>query len=101
MRLFYDLWYRFGKTPWEIGPREELVQLVESGRIPPCRTIDLGCGTGDNAVFLAQHGFEVTGVDYAPSSIAKAKRKAGAASGEACSGFPVWQVRRLRGVAVF
>jgi len=73
MKLFYDLWYRFGKVPWEIGPREELVGLVESGRISPCKTIDLGCGTGDNAIFLAQHGFEVTAIDYAPSAIAKAK----------------------------
>jgi SAM-dependent methyltransferase len=65
--------------PWEIGPREELVQLVENGRITPCRAIDLGCGTGSNAVFLAQNGFEVTGVDFAASAIEKAKQKADAA----------------------
>ena len=76
MRLFYDLWYRFGHVPWEIGPREELVQLVGSGRLNPSKVIDLGCGTGDNAIILAQQGFEVTGVDYASSAIAKAKRKA-------------------------
>ncbi|MAG36920.1 MAG: hypothetical protein CL878_11855 [Dehalococcoidia bacterium] len=78
MRLAYDLLYRFG-APWEIGPRKELVQLVEDERIWPGRAIDLGCGTGDNAIFLAQHGFDVTGVDYTPYAIAKAKRKAAAA----------------------
>ncbi len=76
MKLFYQLGYKYFRMPWDMGPREELVQLVESERITPCRAIDLGCGTGSNAVFLAQHGFDVTGVDYASSAIEKAKRKA-------------------------
>ncbi len=82
MKLYkplYELAYRYFRMPWETGPRGELVELVESGRILPCRAIDLGCGTGSNAVFLAQHGFEVTGVDFVSSAIAKAKRKAEAA----------------------
>ena len=43
-----------------------------------CRAgaIDLGCGEGDIAIFLAEHGFQVTAVDFAPSAIAKAKAKA-------------------------
>jgi cyclopropane fatty-acyl-phospholipid synthase-like methyltransferase len=52
---------------------------VESGRIAPCRAIDLGCGTGSNAIFLAQHGFDVTGVDFAAPAIEKARRRANAA----------------------
>ncbi len=68
--------------PWDMGPREELVQLVESERITPCRAIDLGCGTGSNAVFLAQHGFDVTGVDFATSAIDKAKQRANTAKVE-------------------
>jgi len=76
MKLFYQLGYRYFRMPWEIGPRKELVYLVKSQRLSPCRTIDLGCGTGDNAIFLAQHGFEVMGVDYATSAIEKARRKA-------------------------
>lgn len=79
MRALYDLWYRFGTPPWVTGPREELVSLVESGRLAPCRAIDLGCGSGDNAIFLAQHGFDVTGIDFAPSAIAQARQKAEAA----------------------
>jgi SAM-dependent methyltransferase len=78
-KLLYELGYRYFRMPWEMGPRGELVELVESGRIPPCRAIDLGCGTGSNAVFLARHGFEVTGVDFVSSAIVKARRKAEAA----------------------
>jgi SAM-dependent methyltransferase len=74
-----DLAYSHFRMPWEGGPREELVSLVESGRVKPCRAIDLGCGTGSNAIFLAQQGFEVTGVDYAASAIDKAARRAEAA----------------------
>ena len=76
MRWFYQLGYRFFRMPWESGPRSELVKLVESGRIAPGRAIDLGCGTGSNAIFLAQHGFDVTGVDFASSAIEKARQRA-------------------------
>src|SRR5713101_9010568 len=73
--------YRFG-APWEIGPREELVGLVESGALtpealPPGRAIDLGCGSGANSVFLAEHGFETVGVDFSRKALEKARRLAG------------------------
>lgn len=76
MKTFYELGYRFFRMPWEMGPRQELVDLVQSARISPGRAIDLGCGTGSNAIFLAQHGFQVVGIDYAASAIEKARRKA-------------------------
>ncbi len=76
MKLFYEVIYRYFRAPWDIGAREELVALVDSGRIKPCRTIDLGCGTGANAIYLAQKGFEVTGVDFAEAAIDKAKTRA-------------------------
>jgi SAM-dependent methyltransferase len=76
MKTFYDAWYRFGTPPW-VGPaRGELVGLVESGALRPGRALDLGCGAGDNAIFLARHGFDVTGVDFAPRAIATARAKA-------------------------
>jgi cyclopropane fatty-acyl-phospholipid synthase-like methyltransferase len=78
MKLFYDLGYRYFTMPWEGGPRSELVELVDSGRLKPCRAVDLGCGTGANAVFLAQRGFEVTGVDFASSALARAAKLADA-----------------------
>lgn len=76
MRWFYEVGYRYFRMPWEIGVRRELVALVEEGRMRAGRALDLGCGTGDNALFLARHGFDVTGVDFAASAIAKARRKA-------------------------
>ena len=73
MKLFYEMMYRYFRAPWDIGARDELISLVESGRIKPCRAIDLGCGTGANAIYLAQKGFDVTGVDYAEAAIDKAR----------------------------
>src|SRR5688572_12522126 len=75
-RAFYHLGYRFFRMPWEIGPRAELVALVSDGRLRPGRAVDLGCGTGANAVFLARHGFDVTGIDFAPAGLAKARAAA-------------------------
>lgn len=76
MKLFYEIVYRYFRAPWDIGARRELVSLVESGRIEPCRAIDLGCGAGANAIYLAQNGFDVTGVDYAEAAIETAKVRA-------------------------
>lgn len=72
-RRTYDFMYRTW-TPWEVGPRAELARLVTSGRIAPGRAIDLGCGSGANSIFLAAHGFDVTGVDYSPVGLEKARR---------------------------
>jgi len=77
----YNLMYRFG-APWEIGPREELVGLVDSGvltpeALPPGRALDLGCGSGANSVFLAERGFETVGVDFSRTALEKARRLAG------------------------
>jgi len=78
-RAFYNTAYRVARMPWETGPRQELVALVRAGGLRPGRALDLGCGTGANSVFLGQHGFDVTGVDFAPAALAKAARAAEAA----------------------
>jgi SAM-dependent methyltransferase len=58
------------KIPWNIDtPPNELVELIESGKVKPCKTIDLGCGTGNYALYLASIGFDVTGIDISPSAI--------------------------------
>ncbi|GLZ35969.1 hypothetical protein Lesp02_81560 [Lentzea sp. NBRC 105346] len=75
-RRAYDFMYRTW-APWETGPRAELVALVESGVLKPGRAIDLGCGSGANAIFLAEHGFDVTGVDFSPKGLEKARDNAG------------------------
>jgi cyclopropane fatty-acyl-phospholipid synthase-like methyltransferase len=50
--------------------------LVEGGSISPCKTIDLGCGAGNYAIYLASRGFDVTGVDISPTAIQIAKGNA-------------------------
>lgn len=82
MKWFYNLLYGRFRAPWDLGPRRELVEAVERGRIQPCRAIDLGCGTASNAIFLTQHGFQVTGVDYSTAAIALCRRR-GAEAGVA------------------
>lgn len=79
-KQFYEVTYRRFRAPWDIGARKELVALVEGGRIRPGRAIDLGCGAGANAIYLAERGFDVTGVDYAAAAIDKARARAHAAN---------------------
>jgi len=63
--------------PWDTGvPDPMLVEMIESGAIAPCRTLEVGCGTGTNAIYLAQHGFEVVGVDISPIAVEHARTKA-------------------------
>jgi cyclopropane fatty-acyl-phospholipid synthase-like methyltransferase len=72
-RLWYSIMYLFS-PPWDTGiPAPELVRTVAS--LPPGRAIDIGCGTGTNLLYLAQRGWEVTGVDFVRAAIAAARRK--------------------------
>jgi len=62
------------RIPWNLeDPPELLVDLVESKRILPCETVDLGCGAGNYAVWFASMGFEVTGIDLSPKAIEMAQ----------------------------
>jgi SAM-dependent methyltransferase len=75
--------YKSGYTPWDIGkPDFNLVQVVTQKPIPSCKAIDIGCGTGDNSIWLAQNGFEVTGTDTSEIALEKAKEKASKAKVE-------------------
>jgi methyl halide transferase len=69
-------------TPWDSGePSLELQRVLQEDWFPPGRVLELGCGTGTNAIFLAQMDFEVTAVDVAPLALEKARTKAA----EACA----------------
>jgi len=63
--------------PWNIEtPPEALVELINSEKIKPCKTIDIGCGTGNYAIFLSSIGFDVTGIDISPLAIKIARENA-------------------------
>ena len=63
--------------PWNVEePPAPLVELIDSGRVLPCRAIDFGCGTGNIALYLAGRGFDVTGVDISPTALGAARAKA-------------------------
>lgn len=84
-RRTYDLLYRIGAAHWgrgwDRGVGPEIVRLVESGRLtpttlPPGRALDLGCGTGANTLFLAEHGFDAVGVDFSKVAVEQARAAA-------------------------
>ncbi|WP_285551790.1 class I SAM-dependent methyltransferase [Actinoplanes regularis] len=72
----YDEPYRTGTAPWEIGrPQPAITALLEHGVRGP-KVLDLGCGTGNLSIVLANRGYHVTGVDISPLAIEKARAKA-------------------------
>jgi SAM-dependent methyltransferase len=81
-RLFEER-YRTGNTPWDHGmPDFNLLKMVADGRIAACKALDVGCGTGGNAIWLAQQGFDVTGCDISPTAAEKAHMRAKEAGAE-------------------
>jgi cyclopropane fatty-acyl-phospholipid synthase-like methyltransferase len=75
---FFDSMYRGGRPPWDIGrPQKEFVELVQRGEITGS-ILDIGCGTGEHALFFAKEGHEVWGIDSTPLAIERAKEKAAA-----------------------
>ena len=62
------------RPPWDIGrPQKVFLQAADqiTGSI-----LDAGCGTGENALYFAERGHKVTGIDYLEKPIAEAQRKA-------------------------
>jgi ubiquinone/menaquinone biosynthesis C-methylase UbiE len=69
----YNLYY-LGKPPWDTNQTPpELMDFIHSHE--PGSALDIGCGTGTNCLALARAGWDVTGVDFAPEAIRKAKSK--------------------------
>jgi cyclopropane fatty-acyl-phospholipid synthase-like methyltransferase len=68
--------YQAGDPPWEIGgPQPEIVALAAAGELGG-EVLDVGCGTGENALHLAGLGLRVLGIDAAPTAVARAEAKA-------------------------
>ncbi len=73
--------YQRGETPWDSGKScEELLRVLDTGRLTGGTVLEFGCGTGTNAVELARRGFVVTAVDVAEPAIRMARDKARAAA---------------------
>ncbi len=73
-RLFEQAYQ--GQAPWDIGrPQPAIVNLAEAGLVRGS-VLDVGCGTGENLLFLAARGHEAWGIDFVPAAIERAKEKA-------------------------
>ncbi len=69
--------YKEGEIPWYTGRADyNLINCIDNYLILKCKTLELGCGTGDNAVWLSQQGFEVSAFDLSEIAINQAKGKA-------------------------
>jgi methyl halide transferase len=69
--------YKSGDTPWDIGePDFNLIEVVIQKPIPSGKALDIGCGTGDNSIWLARNRFQVIGTDSSDIALEKAKEKA-------------------------
>jgi SAM-dependent methyltransferase len=77
---FFQLAYRIGLTPWDGHPlSSNLRELIEGpAALPADSAIDIGCGTGDLSIYLARHGWQVTGVDVVAKALKQARAKAAA-----------------------
>jgi SAM-dependent methyltransferase len=73
-RQQWDERYMTDELIWRAEPNRFLVEEV--ARMKPGRALDLACGEGRNALWLAERGWQVTGVDFSPVGLAKARRLA-------------------------
>lgn len=77
MQVDWDQRYINSDTPWDSGiPSQHLKSFLDEDKVKPGRALELGCGTGTNAISLAQLGFEVTAVDLSTAALERAREKA-------------------------
>lgn len=73
---FFDAAYASGEAPWDIGRAQPTFVELEAIGLVRGSVLDVGCGTGDNILFFAEHGHEASGVDVVRSAIEGARAKA-------------------------
>ncbi|OBI35479.1 class I SAM-dependent methyltransferase [Mycobacterium colombiense] len=83
-QTLFRIFYRIGFTPWDGHPlAQSLRELIEGTRdaaaLPVGSALEVGCGTGDCSIYLAQHGWRVTAVDFVAKPLERARAKAAAA----------------------
>ena len=72
IRTNYEKWYEGDDYYWGLEPGDFLEELIE--RCPPAagkRALDIGCGEGKDAVYMAQKGYDVTAFDLTENGIRK------------------------------
>jgi SAM-dependent methyltransferase len=72
-REYYDELYRSAPAVWSGRPNRQLV--AEATGLPPGTALDAGCGEGADALWLAEHGWRVTAVDFSPVALERAAER--------------------------
>src|SRR2546428_14015795 len=66
--------YRTGDTPWDSGvPSAELIRVPDAGLLSGKTVLEIGCGTGTNAIAFARRGYRVTAVDYVELAVRRGR----------------------------
>ena len=74
----FEQQYQEGYMPWDHGmPDRNLIEVVERFQVKACPVLDIGCGTCDNALWLADRGFKVLGCDLSETALRMASEKEG------------------------
>ena len=74
---FFDAVYREA-APWDIGGPQPAMSALLTAYPPTDPVLDVGCGSGDLAIFVAERGHHVLGVDFVEEAVEQARRKAAA-----------------------
>jgi SAM-dependent methyltransferase len=73
-RAFFNAVYQ-DVPPWEIGTPQPAMSTLLTKYPPASPILDLGCGSGDLSIYLAQLGYQVVGIDFVEMAIANARKK--------------------------
>jgi len=74
--IFHQAYEPGVEAPWDIKrAQSDIVALADAGGFSG-EVLDIGCGPGDNAIFLATRGYRVTGVDMVPAALGRARARA-------------------------